>query len=68
MKKCKTCGLDNYCTYYSKEVYENAKKAIEIGQAILDDKDVEIKNIVGDWVPFQSGIINIPSMEYRVKK
>lgn len=65
--KCKGHNLES-CTYYSKSMYDNARKAIEIGQAILDDKDIEIKNKYGDWVPFQSGIINIPSMEYRVKK
>ena len=69
INKCKRCEeINESCTYYSKSMYENAKKAIEIGQAILDDKDIEIKNKYGDWVHFQSGIINIPSMEYRVKK
>jgi hypothetical protein len=52
---------------YSKEVLERAKKAVEIYNAILEGKEIEIKNINGDWVTLKGCIINIYDYEYRVK-
>lgn len=54
---------------YSKEVLERAMKAVEIGQAVLDGKEIEYRyrNDFRQWFGVHTPSLNFDEYNYRVK-
>lgn len=52
---------------YSEEVLEKARKAVEIGQAILEGKEIEFLPLNGEWVKVHIPTLDISTYDYRVK-
>ncbi len=52
---------------YSKQVLERAMKAVEIGQAVLDGKEIEYNSNNGSWRIANTPTLNFDDYNYRVK-